>query len=196
MTRYIYKRLDNHSLKTLVLIIFLVTVLVACSSGGSSGSANRNTLGANNLNTTNDTNNDSDEWVEGVFLPAGSFRNMCANPESGNEEQGTFVDENNFLRSHSNNTYLWYDEIVDRDPALHSTADYFELLLTDELTPSGSFKDNFHFSLPTDEWQLQSQSGISSGYGVQLAVLSREAPREVVVAYTEPGTPATAPGVD
>ncbi len=189
------KYLKMRSLKTYILITLAVTVLSAC--GGDSGSGNRNSFSANNLNTNNNNviNNEpdeADEWEEGIFFPASNFRNMCANPVTGSgDEQGTFVDENNFLRSHSNNTYLWYDEIVDRDPALHSTPDYFDLLKTDAVTPSGNFKDNFHFSLPTDELIAQSQSGISSGYGMEVALLSLTPPRQAVVAFTEPGTPAT-----
>jgi len=43
---------------------------------------------------------------------------------------------------------------------------------------------------PFDWFQL-SQSGISAGYGVQWALLSATPPREAVVAYTEPNSPAT-----
>ncbi len=193
MTCYFHNRLNHHLLKVYVLIIYIITLLVACGDGGSSGSANRNSFSGNNLNTTNiPSEADPDVWVEGVFLPASNFRNMCASPVPGTSDNpGTFIDENNFLRSHSNNTYLWFDEVIDRDPALHSTPDYFDFLKTDALTPSGNFKDNFHFSIPTNEWIAQSQSGISSGYGMEVALLSSSPPRRAVVAFTEPGTPAT-----
>ncbi len=182
------------SLKLILSVVLVSMVLTACGGGGGNPTA----LSSNNLNTNNNSSNntniddDPDEWVEGIFLPASTFRNMCESPVAGTSDvQGTFVDENNFLRSHSNHTYLWYDEIVDRDPGLHATPDYFDLLKTDAVTPSGSFKDNFHFSLPTDEWIAQSQSGISSGYGMQVALISSSPPRQAVVAFTDPGTPAT-----
>ena len=69
----------------------------------------------------------TDGWVAGSFLPASSFAGKCVNPRSGtdpltgrsyNEVLGTATDENNWLRSWSNDLYLWYDEIVDRDPGL------------------------------------------------------------------------------
>ena len=44
------------------------------------------------------------DWQEGVFLDWIGFYQQCA----------TTLDQNNFLRSYSNDTYLWYDEIVDR----------------------------------------------------------------------------------
>ena len=67
------------------------------------------------------------------------------NPGTGGpytDIQGTTLDENNWLRSWSNNLYLWYNEIVDRDPGLHTTPDYFDLLKTTATTPSGAPKDD------------------------------------------------------
>jgi carboxyl-terminal processing protease len=143
---------------------------------------------------------------EGVFLPANSFSASCAiprdeiNPFTGqpfNDIQGSIEDENNFLRSYSDDTYLWYDEIVDRDPALYgSPLVYFDLLKTQALTASGQAKDRFHFTIPSDEWFQLAQSGVSAGYGATFVFLSTTPPREVVVAYTEPGSPATDPAVN
>lgn len=137
-------------------------------------------------------------WTAGIFMPSESFAGQCVNPRSGTSDiQGTLLDENNYLRSWSDETYLWYDEIVDQNPALfNSTLDYFNELRTQALTASGADKDKFHFTFPTDEWLQLSQSGVSAGYGAQWILLSAELPREVVVAYTEPDSPATAPTVD
>jgi carboxyl-terminal processing protease len=138
-------------------------------------------------------------WVAGSFLPASSFAGKCVNPRSGtdpqtsqpyNEIRGTAADENNFLRSWSNDLYLWYDEIVDRDPGLHTTPEYFNLLKTTAATPSGAPKDKFHFTYPTAEWLRLSQSGVEAGYGAAWAVVESLPPRRIVVAYTEPGSPA------
>ncbi|MGB5352083.1 MAG: S41 family peptidase, partial [Woeseia sp.] len=90
---------------------------------------------------------------------------------------------------------LWYDEIIDRDPSLYATPEYFDLLVTNALTPSGTPKDKFHFTYATDEWFALSQSGVSAGYGVQWVLLSRSIPRDARVAYTDPNTPATAAGL-
>lgn len=144
-------------------------------------------------------------WTPGVFLDAGTFFAMCAAPRAGVDPatgqpfpdvQGTSTDENNFLRSLSNDTYLWYDEITDRDPGLFSTAPYFDLLKTDATTASGQPKDKFHFTVPSDEWFQLSQSGVSAGYGAQWVLLAAAPPREIVVAFTEPNSPATSPAVN
>ena len=139
-------------------------------------------------------------WVAGSFLPAASFAGKCMNPRSGtdpntgqpyNEVLGTATDENNWLRSWSNDLYLWYNEIVDRDPGLAATSDYFKALRTTAITPSGKDKDRFHFTYSTTQWTQLSQSGVEAGYGVAWAVAASLPPRTVVVAYTEPGSPAS-----
>ena len=141
-------------------------------------------------------------WVPGQFLDAGTFFAQCTSPRSGinpatglpfPDVQGETVDENNFLRSLSNDIYLWYDEIVDRDPGLFSTAIYFGELKTVATTPSGQPKDKFHFTVPSDEFFALSQSGVSAGYGAQWVFIA--GPR-IVVAYTEPNSPATTPAVN
>jgi len=136
-----------------------------------------------------------------VFLDATTFQNQCQNPRSGTDPatnqpfvdmQGTTLDENNFLRSHSNDTYLWYSEIVDQDPGLfNDPLVYFDQLRTSAVTPSGTLKDQFHFTVPTAEWFQLTQSGVVAGYGANWALLSTAPPREIVVAYTEPNSPAT-----
>ena len=173
----------------------LAVVALAGCGGGSGGSGGSNGFSGGGGGGT--------AFQAGVFQPASTFQARCQIPRGANapngpwqDVQGTTTDENNFLRSYSNDTYLWYDEIVDRDPSLFDTASYFDLLVTTERTPSGNFKDNFHFTVDTNEWIALSQSGTSSGYGVQFAVLEPTAPRRIVVAFTEPNTPATSPGVD
>ena len=146
------------------------------------------------------------DWEPGVYLPAGTFWARCVNPRSGinpftnqpfSDIQGSADDENNFLRSYSNDTYLWYDEITDRDPYLYnSPLTYFDLLKTTALTSSGQPKDRFHFTVPSDEWFQLSQSGVVAGYGATFVRLSSDPPREFVVAYTESNSPATAPQVN
>jgi len=138
-------------------------------------------------------------WRAGSFLPASSFAGKCVSPRSGtdpqsglpyNEVAGTATDENNFLRSWSNDLYLWYNEIVDRDPGQYATPEYFNLLKTTATTTSGAQKDKFHFTYSTADWLNLSQSGVEAGYGALWAVVANLPPRRVVVAYTEPGSPA------
>jgi C-terminal processing protease CtpA/Prc len=164
-------------------LVFIFPLVAACDNSGGSGFAG--------------TPPPSGEWQEGVFLDAATFVNRCQNPRSGIDPatnqpyldvQGTTLDENNFLRSYSNDTYLWYDEIIDQDPGLF--ADPVAYFLDELITPVKD-KDRFHFTEDTEEYFQLSQSGVSVGYGAAWALLSDTPPREVFVAYTEPNSSAT-----
>jgi carboxyl-terminal processing protease len=177
-----------------VLMLGAIALGLAACGGGGSGTAAEPGDSPESGDTTFD-------WTAGIFQPSSTFADVCAEPRAGSDPdsglpypdvQGTTTDENNWLRSWSNELYLWYDEIVDRNPADYTTAHYFELLKTTAITASGQPKDRFHFSMPTADWLQLAQSGKSSGYGARFAVLSESPPRDVVVAYTEPGSPATA----
>ncbi len=140
-------------------------------------------------------------WIQGVFESSDNFVNRCENPRSGIVEdafggmkqdlQGSILEENNWLRSWSNETYLWYDEIVDQNPANFSDPlDYFEVLKTEAITPSGKDKDEFHFTFDSEEYTRLVSSGDSAGYGAEFVILSSTPPRDIRIAFTDPDTPA------
>ncbi|WP_234399088.1 S41 family peptidase [Pseudoalteromonas sp. T1lg75] len=152
-----------------LLISALSASLLACGGGSGNDGSDGGT---------------SSGWTPGVFASSSQFKGQC-----------NALDEKNWLRSWSNETYLWYDEITDRDPAsIVGVIDYFHTLKTEEKTASGAEKDKYHYAIPTDEWQQQ-QSGAGINYGFNFKLLRSAPPREVVVSYTEPGTPASAAGV-
>lgn len=171
-------------LRKSALLSVLVTGLVACGGGG----------GGSKLDDLNSS------WQQGEFADASTFANRCEDPRSGRspvtnirypDKSGDTKDENNFLRSWSNDTYLWYNEIVDRNPANYDDPlEYFDLLKTTAKTNTGADKDKFHFTYDTAEWEALSVEGVTYGYGMQLAFIRTEPPRELIVAYTEPGSPA------
>jgi C-terminal processing protease CtpA/Prc len=139
-------------------------------------------------------------WVEGQFSPESSFAALCVAPRSGidpltqkayPDRQGSLLDEQNWLRSWTNDLYLWYSEVLDQNPALFATdAAYFAVLKTTAKTASGSYKDKFHFTYQTATWEALEQSGVQAGYGVGFIVLASTPPRNVVVGYLEPLMPA------
>jgi carboxyl-terminal processing protease len=132
-------------------------------------------------------------WQAGVFQPKENFDDRCVSPRPNTADRpGTVLDQNNWLRSWSNELYLWYGEILDRDPSGFATDAYFDLLKTSSITTSGQPKDKFHFTYPTDVWLALSQGGVEAGYGAEFAVLSPTPPRRIVVAFIEPGSPAAA----
>ncbi len=175
-----------------LLLTGSLAVLAACGGGGESSNGGSSTIPAH-------------DWVAGVFQPPGLYANLCAAPRTGTnpatgkpfpDQIGRTLDENNWLRSWTNDNYLWYSEVQDRDPALYSTLDYFGLLKTTALTPSGAPKDRFHYAYRSTEWDALSVAGTSPGYGMQWAWLQSSPPRALTVAYTEPGSPATAADVN
>jgi len=136
-----------------------------------------------------------------VFPASSTFAGKCANPRTGTDPYngnqpypdvaGTTTDENNFLRSWTNELYLWYSEVPDLDPSAYSsTLDYFPLLKTSATTASGAAKDRFHFTEPTATWEQLSQSGVQLSYGAIFFVAQAAPPRTVVVAYVQPASTA------
>jgi hypothetical protein len=148
---------------------------------------------------------DNDEGVPNEILPEATYEARCAMPRSGIDPttgmkfidvQGSLLDEQLWLRSWIDDLYLWYLEVPRSDPRMFATAvDYFDVLKTDAITPSGKPKDQFHFQLVTADWIALSQSGTEASYGVEWALPHTKPPRELVVAFTQPGSPGEAAGM-
>lgn len=139
-------------------------------------------------------------YTPGVFEPASDFKNLCEAPRSGFDIEGnpypdmagSTVEENFWLRSWTHETYLWNDEVEDRDPYDYSDPiDYFDLMKTFAVAPSGADKDNFHFTEPTEEYLEARNSEPVASYGVQFVSFGNTPPRDFRVLYTDPDTPAT-----
>ncbi len=141
-------------------------------------------------------------WVAGVFQPSSHFAAMCQKARSGNDPatghpypdaQGATLDENNWLRSWSDELYLWYSEIPDVDPSTYSTtAAYFDILKTSATTATGAKKDRFHFTYPTSAWEQLSQSGVDIGYGVDFDLIAAAPPRQAYAVFVWSGYAADA----
>lgn len=170
-----------------IVLISSVFIVGACGGGGG---------GSSNTNNPPPINTTQSDFDQGIFRSERLFEAQCAIPRAGtNDAQGSTSDENNWLRSWSNNLYLWYDEIVDEDPDAFTTPAYFDLMRTFELTPTGAERDRFHFSLDTEEWERQSQTGVSAGYGANIILISATRPRRAVIASVEAGSPADLAGL-
>ena len=181
------------------LFTVLITVLcnlnmVACGGGGGGGASSTNTR---NTNTTPDTtetvdNSTVNTWVAGQYKSAQSFANRCETPRSNANYQdltGSVTDENNWIRSWSHETYLWYNELPDIDPStIPNPIDYFDRIKTSAKTASGKNKDQFHFTYNTEEYNKLAESGISAGYGTNFVITS--SPQRIFVTFTEQNSPA------
>jgi len=171
------------------LFISSVLIVSACGGGGgSNGSVGNIDVG----------------WKAGAYTNSDSFKNKCESPRLGSSEitdipfpdtKGTALDEKNFLRSWSHETYLWYKELPDINPAnSDDPQQYFEKLKTGANTSSGKAKDNFHFYEPTEDSEAW-EAGVEYGYGLHLKVTSTTPPRSFYIADVEPASPAETAGI-
>jgi hypothetical protein len=147
---------------------------------------------------------DDPESVPKEILPEATYEARCEMPRSGMDangdkfvdQKGSLLDEQLWLRSWIHDLYLWYSEVPPSDPKTFATvADYFDALKTPAITASGKLKDNFHFTQVTADWLALSQSGSEASYGAEWALLQTRPPRKLVVAFTQPNSPAEAAGL-
>ncbi|MBL8268946.1 S41 family peptidase [Steroidobacter sp.] len=170
------------------LLLVALGFLAGCGGGGGGSGTLGGAVGTGGSGNTT--------YTPGSFAASSTLADQCAAPRAGTSDRsGSTLLENMFLRSWTNETYLWYSEVTDTNPSSWSTDDYFDLLKTNQTTASGRAKDRFHFTYSTEEWQQLSQSGVAVGYGVEWVILASAPPRQLVVAYTEPNTPAAVQNV-
>lgn len=136
------------------------------------------------------------------LVASSSVAQHCVAPRSGSSDVlGTVLDEKNWVRSWTDETYLWYQDVralsaATLSPNSYTTAvNYFDALKSPLLTTSGKAKDQFHFIYDTPTWVALSQSGVSYGYGFEFAWESNTPPRKAIIVYSNAGTPAAANGI-
>lgn len=120
---------------------------------------------------------------------------------------GDLAIEKRWLRTYMEAAYLWYREIpivdaaapgfsVDTIGGFYASIDgYFHALKTPAITGSGRAKDAFSFTYPTRLWRQLSQSGVALGFGIEWVLQSPTPPRNIRIAYVEPGSPAAGAGL-
>lgn len=152
--------------------------LAGCGGGGGSGGAAATSPAP------------ADGGTAPSIVPSATVASRCAASNTG-----TLDDEKSWVRSWIDETYLWYGEVPTTLPTAYATpVAYFADLKTPALTPSGRAKDRFHYTYDTAQYRSILQS-TESGYGVEFAYLARTPPRQIRVAYTEPGSPAAQAGL-
>ncbi len=167
----------------------VASLLLATGCGGGGGGSSAAVATAPQLPT----------WTQGVFQASSTFENRCANVRTGVDSQGrafpdlagSTTEELFWLRSWTNQTYLWNNEVIDQNPVGYADRIiYFNALKTNVVTASGQLKDRFHFTMNTAEYLAEVTSAPSASYGAEIRVLSSTPPRDVRVIYTSAGTPA------
>ncbi len=196
------------------LAIVLFLSFMSCSGGGGGGGTSNQRPYVTTPHPTGLTASSSLAQQCTVPRPPGTI-NPDTNKPYG-DAQGSLSTEMAWIKSYVNETYLWYPDVPDVDsspyvigatvPYVIPSNNYQTTLYLDSnynvmnayfnsqrsplSTASGKPKDQFHFIYATSVWQSLSTSGIVVGFGFQASVISSAPPREVVVTYTNPGTPA------
>jgi C-terminal processing protease CtpA/Prc len=168
----------------LLAIFSTLAVLSACGGGGGGGGGSPAApAGVQNL------------------VASAAVAGLCAAPRFGidpdtgaafPDQPGSLDTEKTWLRSWIDETYLWFDEVPTSLVAANYATPiaYFDALKTPKTTASGRPKDRFHFTQDTAAYRALSQNGVALGYGAEFALLSAAPPRDVRVAFTQPGSPA------
>ncbi len=197
------------SAKLLLASAASCVLLIGCGGGGSSNSSPAPAAVAPPPAPVSS----APRFSPGVFAPSEDFVDQCESPRTGTDPlsdngapfadtAGSTLLEKFWIRSWSDETYLWNTEITDTDPnSIDDRVDYFDVMKSFELseTGSGREKDDFHFSESTEDFVERRNSTASSGYGLRLtSVGPRDAngasipPRDFRILYTEPNSPASA----
>ncbi|MGZ3297604.1 MAG: S41 family peptidase [Asticcacaulis sp.] len=184
----------------ILTFLAVAAALTSCGGGGGGGGGTAYSPPASGGTGTTTTGGSTSGWVSGVYAASSTYKDKCQTPRTGVDSQGTaftdkagtLLDEKNWLRSWTHETYLWNTEVADGDPALSAgtAVDYFNTLKTNAITASGKAKDYFHFSEPTADYLARANSAATASYGASFAILSSTVPRDVRVTYTDAGTPA------
>ncbi|MBW3510136.1 S41 family peptidase [Janthinobacterium sp. NKUCC06_STL] len=170
------------------LAVPLVLLLSACGGGGGGGGGSDSAPVVPPLTPVGPT----------ALVASSTVANRCEVLRSGSsiDKSGSLLDEQTWVRSWIDETYLWYREVpTTYQPQSFTTAKaYFDVLKTTATTASGKPKDQFHFTLSTAEWE-DSLNGVELGYGMLLALTRTTPPRTAVISIIEPGSPADRAGL-
>ena len=137
-------------------------------------------------------------FVANQFPPSANLKNLCQvvrtdrdlNGDRRPDQQGEFLHELFWLRSWMNETYLYFDQVTDRDPNGFTDVEaYFDELIVDPPT------DRFSFLQSTEDFETRSSGAPTFGYGASFAVLSNDLPRDWRVSFTQSGSPAETGGL-
>jgi len=186
------KNNDHRTVRALSVSCAALIALAACGGGGGGSDGGSAGNGTGYRGASTEAQHCAAPRPAGTLDPDG---------QPYGDVQGTVADEKAWVRQWIDDTYLWYQDVrnlsaTTLDANRYATAiAYFDVLKSAQTTASGQPKDKFHFTYATPTWVALSQSGQSYGYGFEVALLASTPPRQAVVAFTDPGTPAVTAGI-
>ena len=172
------------------------SILIACGGGGGS-SASTTPLPISVTPPASQAPSVPD-FVANEFPPSSDLQDLCQTVRTDTDlngfqrpdQQGELAHELFWLRSWMNETYLFFDQVADRNPNdFTDIAAYFDELLVAPPT------DRFSVLQSTEEFEASSSGTPTFGYGAEFTVLSNQLPRDWRVAFTQEGSPAESAGL-
>ncbi|WP_057831925.1 S41 family peptidase [Colwellia sp. TT2012] len=185
--------ISKKNIKPLLLLTIALPLVMLTGCGGSGGTV------PVTKTVTEPT------WQQDQFQPSSNFVAQCKDPRVGSspithitypDKSGSELLEKQWQRAFTHETYLWYKDVIDKDPKNFNLIDYFDQLKTTAVTDSGAPKDKFHWMEPTSNFEEHTQLGVSYGYGIDYDQQSSIAPpRSWQVKNVTPNTQAMMAGV-
>ena len=177
-----------------------VSFITACGGGGSNSASSTPPpiLTSATPTTTTSSAPAVPNFVANEFPPSSQLQALCEivrtdtdlNGNRRPDQQGELLHELFWLRSWMNETYLFFDQVMDRDPNDFSDVEaYFDELLVSPPT------DRFSFLQTTEDFEARFSGAPTFGYGAEFAVLSNALPRDWRVSFTQAGSPAETNGL-
>ena len=195
----------TNSIKLLLASAASCAFLAACGGGGGSSSTTAPPPTTVTPPTTPVSGApDIPDYESNVFPPSSSLRAICETVRTdtdlnGNprpDTQGELLHELFWLRSFMNETYLFFDQVADRDPNdFTDRGAYFDDRLTTATTASGRLVDRFSFLQTTESSEATRSGAPVFGYGASFArIQTNVLPRDWRVSFTQEGSNADVAG--
>jgi len=186
-------------LLTTAALTLALTSLTACGGGGGSNSTPTPVAVTQQpFSPPTSQSPAPPNFVANQFPPSTELQALCETVRrdtdpNGNrrpDQQGDILHELFWLRSWMNETYLFFDQVTDRNPNDFTDVEaYFDDLIVSPPT------DRFSFLQTTEDFEARSSGAPTFGYGAQFARVNNSIPRDWRVSFTQDGSPAETQGL-
>jgi len=190
-----------HTIKVLTASVASCVFLTACGGGGSSSTP---PTAVTPPTIPVSSSPAIPVFESNMFPPSSSLMGICETVRTdtdlnGNprpDTQGELLHELFWLRSFMNETYLFFDQVTDRDPNDFTDREaYFDDRLTTATTASGRLVDRFSFVQTTESAEATRSGAPVFGYGASFArIQTNVLPRDWRVSFTQEGSNADISG--
>ena len=180
-------------------------ILAACGGGGSGGGSSFTpSVVSPPVTPPSSSTPDVPDFVANQYPPSSELKNLCAvvrtdrDPDGNRrpDQQGELGHELFWVRSWMDETYLYFDRVVDTDPTGFTDVEaYFDERLTTATSAANRPVDRFSYTQPTEDFEVRREGGPVFTYGAEFARLATNTlPRDWRVSFTQAGSPAEAAG--